>query len=386
MQYETSTGSHSEARHNRHTQATEVSKVAFEEWVGEHIPDASGGDEIQQDIERLRVSNTSPRTGEPTREVSPQHRWGRVFAERAAPLPRIRAEALEPALPSPGTPPLVRRAAVRRKRMHASDTIITYPIDLQDISTMQSLPPPNTSGGDNKSPDISPITTRDSGYWNSPTTVTPATSMTTLPLSFRLPLTPSKTSPIGATPSTAGLPRVQGFSIPKHSSSLSVPNSPAFRAMNLAYQSGVSSTSSMNTGWRSHTDPSMNADIANQAFLRARSASPMVHDYDPRLHTITQSEVVRRTFNQPLLTSADSGHDATRRSSPAVGHSSVTSPSAHPATEAGSRAYSRKSSNAVGKSIRLRCVVCMEKYKVSKMIQAPNCMHFLCSGCVTGIH
>ncbi|RPB18452.1 hypothetical protein L211DRAFT_796846 [Terfezia boudieri ATCC MYA-4762] len=49
-----------------------------------------------------------------------------------------------------------------------------------------------------------------------------------------------------------------------------------------------------------------------------------------------------------------------------------------------SQSRPRKSSQG-GRVVKFQCVVCVDKYRVNKMIQSPNCMHFLCSTCVKGL-
>ena len=353
---------------------------------------ATGDDEIQENIERLRLSNTPPRDGDSTmRGVSPQHRWGRVFAERGTPLSRIGVEASQLLSSSPGTPPLQRRAAVRRRRMHTSDTAIAIPTDLEGLTANKRPPPPLNTDSEviNNSFNVSPITTRGSICWDSPNTVTPTPSIPheskTLPLHYRLPLTPTKTSPLGVAPgpSTAGLPRAQGFPLPQLSSSLSVPNSPAFHALNLAYQPGTPNLTYPDPSRCTQTDTANYSHNSMGAYTnRPRSASPMVHDHDPRLRAIKQSAVLQRSIN---IAPPHGGHDATRHTSPGLGYSRFIPGSPNAAMVGGDSQSHPSKSPKGGRVVKFRCVVCMEKYRVNKMIQAPNCMHFLCSTCVKGI-
>ncbi|KAF8434676.1 hypothetical protein BGX38DRAFT_1145843 [Terfezia claveryi] len=359
-------------------------------WIGDLIDvqykRATGDEEIQENIERLRVSSTPPPHGRECtlREVSSQHcwgRWGRVFAERGTPLSRIGTEASQPPSSSLNTPPLQRRAAVRRRRMHTSDMAITITTNLEGLAANKRLPLHNTdSGAIDNGFDVSPATTRGSTCWDSPNIVVPATTIPqeskTLPLHYRLPLTPTNTSPLGDAPgrSIAGLPRAQD-------SSLSVPNSPAFHPLDLAYQPRTPNLALPDSSSRNYSHNS-----AGRYTYRSRSASPMVHDHEPRLRAINQSTVLQRSIDTISPShGADSGHDATRHTSLGIGYPGCI-PGSQNTAMAGddSRSHARKSSQG-GRVVKFQCVLCVDKYRVNKMIQAPNCMHFLCSTCVKGI-
>jgi len=362
-------------------------KPGISECVGVQYQGATGDDEIQENIERLRVSNTPPLPphGENTtmKGVSPRHRWGRT------PLPKIGDEAPPP---TPCTPPLQRRAAVRRRRVQASDTAITKPLDLGELATIERLPSPNTASKviDN-SFDVSPITSRDSICWDSPNMAATVTSISqqnkTLPLHYRLPLTPTGASPVwGASgPSTTSLPRAQTFPLPQSSSSLSVPNSPVFHTLNLAYHSGTPNLALQDSNRRTHTDPASYSHNSLGVYTyRASSASPMVHDHDPQLRAIKQSITLQKSMDIAPPHRGDLGRDATRHASPGLAYSGPIPDLPGAAVADGDpQSHPRKPPKG-GKIVKFRCVVCIGKFRVSMMIQAPNCMHFLCNTCVKG--
>ncbi|KAF8427749.1 hypothetical protein EV426DRAFT_366659 [Tirmania nivea] len=100
------------------------------------------------------------------------------------------------------------------------------------------------------------------------------------------------------------------------------------------------------------------------------------------LDAIKQSNILQGSIDIAPPRGADLGHDATQHSSPGLGYSGFISDSPNAAMAGGdSQLHPRKSSKG-NRVVKYRCVVCMDKYRVNKMIQAPNCMHFLCSTCI----
>ena len=363
----------------------DTTKPEFTEWVEKQFPALKGS----EGYKGMGMPETQPHGGETMRGVSQTHRWGRVFAERAPPLSGISAAIPNSYSASAPPTPLQRRPALRRRRIPDSGEAVWSPVGAETTTTSDNIfQITSPVEGYDVSPDISPIFSRGSNFW-SPTT--PATAISQenkpLPLSYRLPLTPTKTSPIGIAPppSSEGLPRIQDFPIPPlPSSSLSVPNSPASPPINLFYQPRSSRAPGplhFSSPRRVQTDPDhiYNNTEAGNALGRPVTG---LQSQEPRPRASIQSSVISRTL---IGMFPNAERSTSYQSAPAVTPDSWQLPASPMYAVACEPppAYTKKAPKE--RIVRLRCRVCMEKHRVGKMIQVSSCLHFFCKPCMTGM-